>query len=118
MNLEELEVYNIALKISDLSWEIYLNLPKEFRYSINQQFLNASDSVGANIAEGFGRYHFRDSLKFYYNARGSLYESEYWINRLKSRNLISFEMFNKYSSLIEIEKPKLNSFINNIRSKL
>jgi len=53
MTLEELEVYQIALKISDLAWDIYQTLPKEFRFTTNQQFLDSADSIGANIAEGF-----------------------------------------------------------------
>ena len=49
MALEELEVYQIALEISDLAWDIYQTLSKEFRFSTNQQFLDAADSVGATL---------------------------------------------------------------------
>ena len=117
MKLEELEVYQLALEISYMAWDIYLELPKEFRFSFNQQFLDSSDSIGANITEGFGRYHYKDSLKFYYNARASLFESDYWIKRFIKRKLISSDTFIQFTSLIEIEKPKLNSFINSIKSK-
>jgi len=40
MTLQDLEIYQIALKISDLAWEIYKTLPKEFKYSTNQKFSN------------------------------------------------------------------------------
>ena len=118
MTLEDLEIYQIALKISDLAWEIYKTLPKEFKYSINQQFLDSSDSIGANISEGYGRFHYKDSLKFYYNARGSLYEAQFWLNRLQKRNLVSDVLYNELQSLIDIEKLKLNNFINSIKSKI
>jgi four helix bundle protein len=54
-------------------------------YGITSQVKRAALSVPANVAEGFGRYHFLDKAKFYLNARGSLYE-------LKSHLLIAKEL--------------------------
>ena len=76
MDLEDLEIYKIAVKISDLAWEIYQELPREFRFKTGQQFLSASDSIGANIAEGFGRFHYKDSMKIYL-IREVLYLKQY-----------------------------------------
>lgn len=118
MNLNDLEVYQIALKIGDLAWKVYQGLPKEFAYKIGQQFLSSSDSVGANIAEGYGRFHYKDSVKFYYNSRGSLYETIYWIDRLKSRELIEIKHESELMELISLEKIKLNKFIQSIKSKI
>lgn len=117
MKLEELEVYQIALAISDMAWEIYLKLPKEFKYTMNSQFLDASDSIGANISEGYGRYHYKDSMKFYYTARGSLFESDFWINRLYKRQFITGNVYSDFLSLVNTEKIKLNNFINSIKIK-
>ncbi len=116
MNLEDLDIYKIALKISDLAWEIYQTLPREFRYTTGQQFLDAADSIGANIAEGSGRFHYRDSLKFYYNSRGSLYEIINWTGRLEKRNLILPEQFKKMQQYTNEEKMKLNKFIKSLKS--
>lgn len=116
MDLENLEIYQIALKISDLAWEIYQNLPREFRFTIGQQFLDASDSIGANIAEGFGRFHYKDSLKFYYNSRGSLYETINWIGRLQRRSLISPDYLYLMQKYTHEEKIKLNKFIKSLKS--
>ncbi len=116
MDLEDLDIYKIALKISDLAWEIYQTLPREFRYTTGQQFLEASDSIGANIAEGFGRFHYRDSLRFYYNSRGSLYETVHWTGRMKRRNLILPEQFKKMQQYTSGEKMKLNKFIKSLKS--
>jgi len=117
MTLEELEVYQIALKISDLAWDIYQTLPKEFRFTTNQQFLDSADSIGANIAEGYGRFHYKDSLKFYYNARGSLFEADYWLGRLNKRKFVEKKLYTDLQSLIDTEKLKLNNFINSIKAK-
>ena len=118
MSLNDLEVYQIAIKISDLAWKVYRVLPKELTYKMGSQFLSSSDSIGANIAEGFGRFHYKDSVKFYYNSRGSLYETTFWVNRLKSRGLIDHEHESELTELITTEKIKLNKFIKSIKSKI
>ncbi len=45
---------------------------------ISKLLLQLIDSTRANIAEGYVRYHYKDSAKFYYNARRSLRESKNW----------------------------------------
>ena len=117
MVLEDLEIYQIALEISKLAWEIYNELPREHKYTQGSQFLEAADSVGANIAEGFGRYHYRDSLKFYYNSRGSLLELKHWNTLLVLRTLAKTDDLKKMKELAEREHLKLNSFINSFKSR-
>jgi four helix bundle protein len=47
---------------------------------IGDQFLRAVDYIGANIAEGYGRYHYLDKVKFYYNSRAFHFEAfTHWI---------------------------------------
>jgi len=115
---EELEIYGIALELSRLAWETYISLQKEHRYTLGKQFLEATDSIGANIAEGYGRYDYKDSLKFYYNARGSLYETKHWTYLLTNRSLINTQINEQINILIEKEQIKLKNFINSIKTKL
>src|SRR5437870_3004543 len=49
-------------------------LPKEERYRLGDQVLQAARSTTANIAEGYGRFHYLDNAKFCSNARGSCWE--------------------------------------------
>ena len=86
-DLINLEVYKIALELSSKAWLIFQKIGKNLQFSIGNQFLNSTDSIGANIAEGFGRFHYKDSLKFYYNARGSLFETKHWIELLRNRSI-------------------------------
>jgi four helix bundle protein len=73
-NFEELEVYKKArelrIKISDL----VIHFPAEEKYRLVDQLIRASRSTTANIAEGFGRFHFQENIQFCRQARGSLYE--------------------------------------------
>jgi four helix bundle protein len=54
--------------------EVISQLPSSEKFELRSQILRAARSSTANIAEGWGRFHFMDSNKFYYNSRGSLAE--------------------------------------------
>src|SRR6059058_1432980 len=49
-------------------------LPRDERYRLGDQLLRAGRSTTANIAEGYGRFHYLDNAKFCSNARGSCWE--------------------------------------------
>lgn len=97
MELYDLEVYQIAREISRMAWDVYKNLKNEYRFTTGRQFLESVDSIGANIAEDSGRYHYLDSAKFYYNARGSLLEARHWTETLRGRDLMNEEIFETMS---------------------
>jgi four helix bundle protein len=61
-------------------------------WSAGIQLLRAADSVGANIAEAYGRHGYRDQRRFLYVARGSAYETEHWVDRAVIRGLLSSEV--------------------------
>lgn len=48
--------------------------PADERYRLSDQLIRASRSISANIAEGYGRYHFQENIQFCRQARGSLTE--------------------------------------------
>jgi len=51
------------------------------------QLVRAADSIAANIAEATGRWHEADKRRLLVIARGSLYETEHWVERAKARDL-------------------------------
>ena len=117
MELGNLDIYRLSLKVSRDIWIIYSNLSNDLKYNIGNQVIRSVDSIGANIAEGFGRFHYKDSVKFYYNARGSLWESKHWIYLLKQRKLIDELKYREMIKNLEILGKKLNSFIKSIKDK-
>jgi len=117
LKLGELEVYQLSIELGREAWRIYGVLPKSLRFSIGDQLLRSADSVGANIAEGFGRYHYLDSAKFYYNARGSLWESKHWFFLLKERKLIENNVYDSANDLMEKLGIKLNNFIQSTKKQ-
>lgn len=110
--LPDLEVYRLARKLSAMAWEIYQRLTYQQRKVWGDQMLQAVDSVGANIAEGYARYHYLEKIRFYYISRASLSEGvEHWIDLGFERGLVSdveYESFNRLRPDIQI---KLNNMI-------
>ncbi len=92
--LKDLEVYNLARELSRIGWIIYQELNWQDKKIMGDQFIQSVDSVGANIAEGYFRYHFLDKVKFYYNTCGSLAEcSGHWLELLRGRNKVNRESY-------------------------
>lgn len=71
---EDLECYQLALNVMKEAYRVADTLPAEEKYNLVNQLRRAAISVELNIAEGYGRFHYLDSLRFYYIARGSLDE--------------------------------------------
>jgi four helix bundle protein len=72
---EDLECYQLALQVLREAYKVARRLPSEEKFNLADQMRRAAVSVILNIAEGYGRYHYLDSLRFYYFARGSLSET-------------------------------------------
>src|SRR4030067_1402965 len=89
LKLENINAYSMSDKLSDFVWDVVSKWDWFNKRRLGVQYVAAVDSVGGNIAEGFGRCHKKDKQKFFYNARGSLYESTYWTEKTKKRKLIN-----------------------------
>lgn len=74
VSFEELECWKEAVVLRKRVREIIKKFPAGEKYKLNDQLIRASRSVTANIAEGFGRYHYKENAKFCRNSRGSLNE--------------------------------------------
>ncbi|GMQ24530.1 hypothetical protein Aoki45_12120 [Algoriphagus sp. oki45] len=110
--LSDLEVYRLARKLSAIAWEIYQRLTYQQRKVWGDQMLEAVDSVGANIAEGYARYHYLEKIRFYYISRASLSEGvEHWIDLGFERGIVSDEEYESFNRLRPDIQVKLNNMI-------
>jgi len=71
----ELEVWKQARKIRNYISTLTKTFPAEEKYRLADQVIRSSRSIGNNIAEGHGRYHYQDNIRFCIMARGSLSET-------------------------------------------
>lgn len=111
VKLGDIKAYRLAIELSDMGWEMYEPLHWKDKKIMGDQFIEAVDSHGANIAEGYGRYHYLDRIKFYYNARASLFESKHWAYRLYIRKKISREQWTQFLQKADHCNIVLNQFI-------
>ncbi|MCX6743349.1 MAG: four helix bundle protein [Candidatus Parcubacteria bacterium] len=111
IKLEDLDIYIISRELSKIAWEIYIDLELDRKIIIGQQFVRCVDSIGANIAEGYGRFHYLDRVKFYYNARASLFESKHFVDLLFEREIIDKGKYEKLKESLDMLHPKLNKYI-------
>lgn len=111
--IKDLEVYKLSRELSLISWQIYNQLNWETKKIAGFQFIESVDSVGANIAEGYNRFHYLDKIKFFYNSRASLSEaSDHWIELLNERKKINEDSYKKFKLIAQKLSLKLNNFIN------
>ncbi len=114
MKLEDLQVYQISMKLADEVHDLVMEWDNFHKFSTGTQLVNAADSISANISEGYGRFHYKDHKNFLYFSRGSLSETKTWLTKASNRKLISDD---KYSGLIDRYNSlgvKLNNYINTI----
>ena len=112
IELKNLEVYQISRKLSSVAWEIFCRMDFMDKKHMGDQFLRSVDSIGANIAEGYGRYHYLDKVRFYYNSRASHYEAfTHWLELLCEREKITETEFTSIDETALKLQIKLNNFI-------
>jgi four helix bundle protein len=113
--LEDLRIYRAAESLCDDIWHNVIGWERFARDTVGKQLVQSSDSIGANIAEGYGRYHFRDDIRFLYYARGSAKETGFWLRRAQNRGLIRPEKCSGFTEGLTLLEPQLNAYINSIR---
>jgi four helix bundle protein len=114
MSLENLRVYELSMKLGEEVWTIVSAWDYFQKDTVGKQLMKAVDSIAANISEGHGRYHYKESKNFNYFARGSLFETKTWLTKAASRNMISKDKFQVLMSELDVLGKMLNSYINSI----
>ena len=71
----ELETWKQARKIRNIVSALVKRFPSEEKFRLTDQIIRCSRSIGNNIAEGHGRFHYQDNIRFCIIARGSLSET-------------------------------------------
>ena len=114
---EDLEVYQVAREFRKAMYRVAKQLPDTEKFGLASQVRRAAVSLTNNIAEGHGRFHFLEQIKFMLQARGSLEEL------LDDLNVCEDE---RYLVIAEIEKLKqdgwrvhrlINGYIRFLRSR-
>ena len=112
MNLDKLEVW---VRAKDFAITIYKDvvpcLPASEKYNLIDQLKRAASSIPANIAEGHGRYHFLDNVRFCYIARGSLTEVQSHLSLARELGYLPDDVFQQLTLHAESIGKQLNNYI-------
>ncbi len=114
LKLNDIRAYNIAFSLSNYVWGIIIEWDYFAKDTIGKQLVRAVDSIAANLSEGFGRYHYKETKNFSYYSRASLYETKTWLTKAYNRKLIQEDEFQSFVKNIEYIGKKLNAYIKSI----
>jgi four helix bundle protein len=114
---ENLEFYQDSLKLVKAAYRLASEFPDYERYNLADQLRRAACSVPLNIAEGYGRYHYLERLRFMYIARGSLAETYSAFVIARTVGYCTDEQLQWIGTLREQIEKQLNGYCRFIRSQ-
>lgn len=116
-SMEDVRVLKSVEQIADVIYKVASRWDDFAKDVVGKQISRAADSIGANIAESFGRYHFGEKIQFLYYARGSLFETKYWLNRASARELMSGGDAKSYATKLTDIARQLNLYISSFKGQ-
>lgn len=114
-NFKSLRIWQDSCNIIVDVYKLIDGFPVTERYGLSSQLGRSINSIGANIAESCGRYHYKDRVKFLYNSRGSLYESSHHLNIAQRLGFISNGQLEKIELKIRDLNVRINNYINSTK---
>lgn len=112
-----LECWKLARQAKLLFYEkVIPKLPQEKKYNLGNQIRNASISATSNIAEGYGRFHFKESIQFYRISRGSQFELKDHLMSCLDLKYIDELLFKEGMNLLESSIKTLNGYIRYVQN--
>ncbi len=119
-SFKDLEIWQIACALVKKIYRLTKTFPAEEKYVLIPQIHDAIISVASNIAEGFGRYYFKDNIRFQLNARASLNEVESHILVSETLGYINSNNRKLYEEILaDIVKlgVKINNYIASLKRR-
>jgi four helix bundle protein len=117
LGFQDLRCWQLARQLVINVHKVAARLPSIERYDLASQMRRSSKSVMANVAEGYGRYHYLDKLRFFYIARGSLDETISHIITCLDLQYITEARFHELHNLAQETHRTLNGYIGYIRKQ-
>ncbi len=109
--LDTLEVYIAAKTFRKEVITIANTFPKEEKFLLFAQIKDSARSVTANIAEGYGRFHYQEAIQFCQVSRGSLLETYDHLSSALEEQYISETLFMEMKTKQEQLLKMLNGYI-------
>ena len=117
-SFQDLDVWQVSRQYKLEIYKLVDGFPKEEKYRLTDQLIRSARSIPANIAEGYGRFTYKDQIHFCIQARGSLYESYNHIIDAFDCNYIAESVKDEYKLKISDVEKLLNGYIAWLRKML
>src|SRR3974390_256277 len=114
----DLVVWRLARELRIIVYSLVKKLPAEEKYALNTQMRRAAQSIGANIAEGFGRYSYRENIQFCRQARGSAFEIRDHLVTAVDAQFITRNEFIESDALAERVIQSINGYIRATKNRI
>ena len=112
VDLHELRVYQLAMRVGEDVWSLTVGWEWLAKQTVGLQWIRSADSIAANISEGYGRYSFKENARFCYYARGSLRETQTWLEKAIARSLVAVPIADELSLKLETLRRQLDNYIH------
>jgi four helix bundle protein len=113
----DLEAWKKSRLLRNEISDLVKSFPLEEKYRLTDQIIRSVRSIGNNIAEGHGRFHYADEAKFMLNAGGSAAETLDHLIIALDEKYISEEMFNKFKNDCNECMRIINGYISYLRTQ-
>jgi four helix bundle protein len=113
-SVNDLEIYREAMRLAEVVWEVAIRWDFFAKDTVGKQLVRAVDSIGANLAEGHGRYHYKENRNFCYFSRGSLTETQTWLEKAARRSLIEADPARQLYQDLDTLRKRLNAYIQSL----
>jgi len=112
----ELPVYKTCRAFrKKISLLVKKHFPKD-EYDLKRQIKKSSRSIPANIAEGFGRYHYQENIQFCRQSRGSISETMEHVITAFDENILSKEILKEVNKDYKTCLKELNGYIKYLKT--
>jgi four helix bundle protein len=118
MKYSDLDAYKSSREINRIIYPLVSKWSYFDQDTLGRQLVRSADSIGANLSEGFGRYHKKDKIRFYHFSLGSCNETEHWISLAAERSLITDNAIAIIQEQLNALPKQINHLIAFTRSKL
>lgn len=117
LDYKELKVWKKSRQLVSELYEMTKLFPDTERYGLSGQIRSAGISIPANIAEGCGRHTNKETLRFLFIARGSLYELETHLYLALDQSFINSQQFKSIDYKVKECMQLLSGFIRYYRNR-
>ena len=117
LTFEDLAVWQRCRALREKVSNLVKSFPKDEQFRLVDQMIRAARSSTANIAEGYGRYHYKENIQFCRQARDSLYELLDHLTVALDERYIDREKFEEFRTEVLESVKILNRYIKYLQRK-